>query len=57
MPFNRSTADTIAPFSPVFAWKLSRLGLVPAPQYQREFPLCFPSAALARFRGWSLSRS
>ena len=32
IPFNRSTAEIITPFFPVFSSKESRFGLVPAPE-------------------------
>ena len=52
IPLSRSTADTIAPLSPVFSWKEDNAGLVPAPQNQQEFAGFNPWFLRSMLRGW-----
>ena len=51
IPFNKSTAEIMAPFFPVFSSNEVRIGFVPAPQNQIEFALFNPFAALATLIG------
>ena len=57
IPFNKSTAEIMAPFFPNFSEKESSAGFVPAPQNQREFALFSPLFALSIFTGCSFKIS
>ena len=54
IPFNKSTAEIITPFLPVFSSKDESAGLVPAPQNQHELAGLSPFFFLSILRGWFL---